>query len=85
MLLQTDSFNFNHDRAYRLNAYRNFTCWVHGKLGKGNRKIIPSCVVTCIRKEFPDPNGNYTGFLDGTEEQAEYDSSWILELADIIS
>ena len=35
---------------------------------------MPSCVVKEIRREFPDPNGNYTGFLladDGEELEAD--------------
>lgn len=27
-------------------------------------KIIPSCVASIIRKEFPEADGNYTGFKD---------------------
>ena len=73
------------NRAYRLNAYRNFTCWVYGKLGHGNRKVTPSCVVVQIRKEFPDPNREYTGFLDSDRTLAEYDASWVLELPEVLN
>ena len=82
---RTALFHFIVNRAYRLNAYRNFICWVYGKLGRGNRKVVPSCFVNSIHKEFPDPNGNYTGFLEGTEDHSEYDSSWVLELVEIIN
>lgn len=34
----------------------------HGWLGKGKRVICPSCVVRKIRKTYPSPNGEYTGF-----------------------
>jgi len=28
--------------------------------------VIPACVVITIRKEFPEADGNYTGFKDAT-------------------
>jgi len=45
-------------------AYRAFVGWMmRGKrLGKGVRVILPSCVVHCIRRQFPSPDGNYAGF-----------------------
>ena len=41
-------------------AYRNFTSWVYGRLGKGVRKPIPACVVAAIRRKFPAEK--YAGF-----------------------
>ena len=52
-------------RTYRYAAYRQFTWWVHNKLGKAVRRVIPSCAVNLIRKTFPSPDGVYTGFLEG--------------------
>ena len=49
-------------QSYRKAAYRQHTLWKYGKLGRGNRKILPSCVVTTIRQAYPAPNGNYMGF-----------------------
>ena len=49
-------------QSYRKAAYRQYTLWKYGKLGRGNRKILPSCVVTTIRQAYPAPNGNYMGF-----------------------
>ena len=43
-------------------AYRQFTWWVHGILGKKNRRILLACVVQVIRKEFPVESGEYMGF-----------------------
>jgi len=38
--------------------------WIYKRLGRKKRKVIPSCVVSAIRKEFPEADGNYTGFRD---------------------
>lgn len=47
-------------RVYRHIAYRRFVLWIWHRLGRGNRKIIPACVVTKIRSVFPSEQ--YTGF-----------------------
>ncbi len=51
-------------RTWRLQAYRQFTCWIHGKLGKGVRRVVPACVVKEIRNEFPNAADVYTGFSE---------------------
>ena len=38
---------------------------------EGDTKIIPSCVVSIIRKEFPEADGNYTGFKDPSVTEAD--------------
>ena len=48
--------------AVRHYAYHQFVLWRHGKLGIGNRCVIPSCCVWQIRQIFPSENGYYTGF-----------------------
>ncbi len=50
------------NKAYRHQAYRQFVLQRFGKLGQGNRKVVPSCVLLAIRNRFPDPEGTYTGF-----------------------
>ncbi|XP_074659401.1 P2X purinoceptor 7-like [Tubulanus polymorphus] len=47
---------------YRLVAYRRFVRWVWQKLGKGNRRILPSCVVSKIRMTWPSQDNMYKGF-----------------------
>ena len=43
---------FNVHRVYRHIAYRRFVLWIWHKLGKGNRKVLPACVVSRIRQSF---------------------------------
>lgn len=47
-------------RVYRHIAYRRFVLWIWHRLGRGNRKILPACVVAKIRSVFPSEQ--YTGF-----------------------
>lgn len=49
---------------YRYAAYRQYIWWVYGRLGRKRRKVIPASVVLAIRKQFPEADGNYTGFKD---------------------
>lgn len=73
-------FTFSCFRNYRYAAYRQFTWWVHDRLGKYVRRVIPACVVKEIRAAFPDSQGNYTGFRTPDESYSEVDLSWIKEL-----
>ena len=62
-----DIRNDNRDNstcAFRKAAYRGFVLWQHGYLGKGNRKVVPSCAVLFIRKKYPSPTGIYIGFRE---------------------
>ncbi|KAL2076361.1 hypothetical protein ACEWY4_028062 [Coilia grayii] len=53
----------------RLVAYRVVLEWgLKGeRLGRGQRRVLPSCVVTAIRKEYPSPSGRYHGFQEAEE------------------
>lgn len=60
------------NRLHRKTAYRGFTAWIHGYLGIGNRRPIPSCVVKKVRSAFPDPQGQYVGFRPVADSAAEF-------------
>ena len=62
MTKHSDSHIKFYFRSYRLAAYRQFTNWIHNFLGKGNRQVIPSCVVNTIRNKFPESDNVYVGF-----------------------
>ena len=50
--IRADEHNFESNN-YRKAAYRQFTLWKYGRLGKGNRRVVPSCVVWAVRREYP--------------------------------
>ena len=52
-------------RSLRFAAYKQFIWWVFERLGKNNRRVIPSCVVWTIRKLYPEANGQYVHFNEG--------------------
>ena len=54
----------NSTRAFRKAAYRQFILARHGHLGKGNRRVCPSCVVLKIRERFPSITGVYMGYRE---------------------
>ena len=54
----------NSSRAFRKAAYRQFILARYGRLGKGNRRVCPSCVVMKIRKQWPSITGVYMGYRE---------------------
>lgn len=49
---------------YRYFAYRSYIDFLHGYLGRHNRRVIPACVVAYIRATWPDPDNKYVGFRE---------------------
>ena len=52
--------------TYRKAAYRQYILWKYGKLGKGNRRARPSCVIRLVSQTYPAPDGEYMGFRQNT-------------------
>ena len=52
----------NSTRSFRKAAYRQYILDRYGYLGKGNRKVCPSCVVKAVRSQYPSQTGVYMGF-----------------------
>lgn len=49
-----------HER-YRYVGYRQFVRWCWGHLGKNILVVLPACVVTKIRSNYPNDDGKYKG------------------------
>ena len=65
MRYREDILVLNNDRNnehFRHAAYRQHVLWQHGRLGRGNRMVVPSCCVVAIRARYASPNGVYTGY-----------------------
>ncbi|XP_074643616.1 P2X purinoceptor 7-like [Tubulanus polymorphus] len=56
------AFEGNINEKHRHVAYRQFVRWCWGYCGPKNRKILPSCVVSAIRAQFPNGDNMYKGF-----------------------
>ena len=54
------------NKNYRFTAYHQYSAWVHHyeRLGKGNRFVLPACVVGIIRNSFPSADSLYTGYKE---------------------
>lgn len=65
------------NNMYRYGAYRQFSRFIYGRLGKTDRRMAPSCVTHAIREEFPA--AHYTGFKNARTSALvtleEYDGS----------
>ena len=57
------------NNAFRYAAYRQFTWWIHNRLGQGVRRIIPSCAIWAIRDQYPDETNTYVPFREAREEE----------------
>ena len=50
-------------------AYRQYVIWKYGYLGRNNRRILLSCVVRCIKRKYPSPDGHYMGFREYRDDE----------------
>ena len=50
--------------AFRKAAYGQFILSRYGYLGKGNRRVCPSCVVLKKRQRYPSVTGVYMGYRE---------------------
>ena len=55
-------------RSLRYAAYRQFNWWIYTHLGKGNRRVIPSCVLWSIRSCFEEQDGVYVLYSEGAKD-----------------
>jgi hypothetical protein len=55
----------------RFHAYREYTRLKHGVLHKHDCRPLPICVRSEIIDCWPDPNGNYVGFLAAIKHAAQ--------------
>ena len=58
--LQTTPSN----KSYYFAAYKQFIWFVYKRLGKGNHRMILSCVVWKIRETFPEEDGLYIPYTE---------------------
>ena len=49
---------------FRKSAYRQYIIFSHGYSGRGNRKVVPSCVLWKVRDNYPAPDNNCMGFKE---------------------
>ena len=57
-------------RLYRFAGHKQFSWWIHNRLGKGVRKVIPSCTLWSIREKYPSADGSYMSFKESHEDEA---------------
>ena len=80
--LRSDNLTDTSNCAYRYDGYKQYTWWVHNNLGKGIRKVIPSCAVWAIRNNYPSKDGKYIRFMESEEgENRIIEQNWICFLS----
>ena len=56
------------NRSPRFAAYKQFVWWINQRLGKGNRRVLPSCVFWKIRQHYPEANGQQVLYNEGEKD-----------------
>ena len=57
-------------RSYRFAGYKQFSLWTRNRLGKGVKKVIPSCALWSIREKYPSVDGSYIPFKESRDDKA---------------
>ena len=65
--IRGDTINVR-NASMRYAGYRQYTWWVHNHLGKGVRKVIPSCAIWAIRDVYPEQNKCYVPYHEARDE-----------------
>ena len=60
------------NKSYRFAGYKQYTWWVHQRLGKGVRRVIPSCALWAIRNQYPSSDGNYKPFEEKKDDEDNF-------------
>ncbi len=57
------------NKEIRYELYHQASSFLHGRLGKGVRRILPQCVEGYIKNKYPNAAGQqYVGYKDGTQD-----------------
>lgn len=62
------AFDLMTNKNYRYHAYRSYIQYMHGRLGRKNRRVIPACVVAKIRSIWPSTDGLYVGYKPAEDD-----------------
>ena len=54
--------------SQRGKKFKQFIWWVFKHLGKGNRRVIPLCVLWKIKEYFPEPDADYVNYSGGKKD-----------------
>ena len=65
-------------RLYWFPGYKKFLWWIHNRLGKEVRKVIPSCALWSIREKYPSADGSYIPFKESRDDETRqlYRDNW---------
>ena len=73
LMLTGDALSFANMTTtnYRYHAYRSYTSYIHGLLGRWQRKVVPACLVKRIRELYPSADNTYVGYIHVNPETGE--------------
>ena len=55
-------------RFLRFAAYEQYLWWIYQRFGKGNTRVLPSCVLRKIGQHYPDVNRRYVLYNEGDKD-----------------